>query len=304
MSEPRVDYSAKHIPVEGGELYYGVWGQRGPLLLASHGLTANHIGFQALAEQLGNGFRLVAPDHRGRGRSRDISGPWGMEAHARDLLAVLDDLGEARADVLLGHSMGGFVAAVAGALAPQRIGGILFIDGGLPSIDQLPEGVSPEALVQAVIGPAMQRLDMQFPSREAYLDFWRQHPAFADAWSEHVAQYADYDLIGEPPALHSSTRKEAIIADVQTQLMSDLVPDALRTLRMPLSFVAAPRGIMNTTPLYAPQLLQDWAGRTPNARLSTAQDVNHYTVVLSDTGAKAVAQATHALLQRVQEHAG
>ncbi len=296
-----LQYHGRKAAVRGGDLYFGIWGERGPLILASHGLTANHIGFQALAEQLGNDFRLVAPDHRGRGRSRDITGPWGMGAHADDLFAILDELGEARADLLIGHSMGGFVAAVAGARAPQRFGGILFIDGGLPTIDKMPEGLSPEALVQAVIGPALDRLDMRFGSLENYLAFWRKHPAFASEWSPYVEQYAAYDLIGNPPDLRSSTVKPAIIADVQTQLVDNLVPQALARLQLPASFLSAPRGIMNTDPLYAPEVLQDWARRTPGLELKNVEDVNHYTIVLSETGARAIAAEIRALLARTRQ---
>ncbi len=105
-------YRTFDLPVTGGTLHTAVWGTQGPVVLCSHGLTANHTEFQALADQLGDEFRVIAPDHRGRGRSCDITGPWGMAAHATDLVALLDHLGIRKVDLLLGHSMGGFVAAI------------------------------------------------------------------------------------------------------------------------------------------------------------------------------------------------
>ncbi|MGK3816897.1 alpha/beta fold hydrolase, partial [Enterococcus faecium] len=55
--------------------------------------------------------RLLAPDLRGRGRSADLSGPFGMSAHSDDLAAILDAAGVDRA-LIVGHSMGAFVSAV------------------------------------------------------------------------------------------------------------------------------------------------------------------------------------------------
>ncbi len=299
-----VQYRTRALAVTGGELRYAVWGRRGPVILASHGLTASHMQFQSVADQLGDEFQLVAPDHRGRGHSRDIRGPWGMSAHAEDILALLDDLQLAAADLMIGHSMGGFVAAVTAARAPQRIGGLLLIDGGLPSIDQMPEGLTTEQLVKAITGPAVARLDVTFSSVEDYLAFWRAHPAFASEWSPYVEQYARYDLIGTAPELRARTRKAAIIADVETQLKSELVPRALASLRLPVSFLQAPRGVMNAEPLYAPELLASWARSVSNVELRTVPDVNHYTIVISERGAIGVAAEIKRLLQRVRDGRG
>lgn len=53
-----------------------------------------------------------------------------------------------------------------------------------------------DAVMEAVLGPALARLSMTFDSVEAYRDFWRAHPAFAapDAWTDDVLAYFDYDL--------------------------------------------------------------------------------------------------------------
>lgn len=164
-------YRTVEVEVEGGQLHAGIWGDRGPVILCSHGITANHISFQTLADRMGGEFQLIAPDHRGRGRSCDIVGPWGMKAHAADMVALLDALSLERADLMVGHSMGAFIAVVAQAEYPQRVGALLLVDGGLPLFDEIPPGVSSEQLVHAIIGPAMARLDMRFASADAYLDF-------------------------------------------------------------------------------------------------------------------------------------
>ncbi len=289
-------YETHDITVEGGTLHVADWGGNGPVVLCSHGLTANHTCWQALADQMGQTVRLIAPDHRGRGKSRDVTGPFGMPAHAADMVAILDYFGINKADLIIGHSMGGFVATVAGATYPDRFDTLLLIDGGLPSIAEMPENVSAEQLALAVVGPSMQRLDMVFDSVAAYHDFWKQHPCFADDWSAYVETYIDYDLVGEAPELKSGVNKDAILRDVETQLMSDLLPQSLDALRLPARFVKAPRGMLNTAPLYDDVAIAHWADRVAQFSHGIIDDVNHFTIVISEKGTRALVGEIKALL--------
>jgi 3-oxoadipate enol-lactonase len=64
-------------------------------------------------------FRVVTIDHRGNGASDDPPGPCTMETFVDDALAVLDELGCARAHVY-GQSFGGMVALELALAAPER----------------------------------------------------------------------------------------------------------------------------------------------------------------------------------------
>lgn len=289
-------YQTQDLAVPGGSLRFAQWGRRGPVVLASHGLTANHTCWHALADQLGDELRLVAPDHRGRGGSANIRGPFGMDCHARDLVAILDALELPQADLVVGHSMGGFVAAVACAEYPQRFRQALFVDGGFPLIDELPAGMSVEQLTQAIIGQSMQRLDMRFASRLAYQEFWKQHPAFAEAWSDYVAEYVDYDLVGAEPELHSGVCKQSILEDVASELVSDIIPQALGKLQQPVRFLQAPRGLTNAEPLYTAERIAAWGSTLPHFSHAVVADVNHFTITLSRAGAAALAAEVRGLL--------
>ncbi|HUS23551.1 MAG TPA: alpha/beta hydrolase [Candidatus Binatia bacterium] len=290
------------VPVQGGTLRVAQWGSSGPVVLCVHGITASHVEFEFLADELAGSCRLIAPDLRGRGRSNGVSGPWGMAAHATDLVAVLDHLGIARADVLLGHSMGGFVGAVAAARAPERFGGVLMLDGGVPLFNVSFIAWLPfsdwlvERLVSKIIGPSLARLDMTFESREAYRAFWRRHPALAKDWSPHLEAYADYDLDGDAPALRPSTRKDALLRDVRTQLVENLVPQSLKQIRVPVRFLRAERGVFDDAPLYPEKKLARPARGIPRFSSALVPDVNHYTLMMSARGAKAVAAEVQSLL--------
>lgn len=289
-------YREIDVQVEGGTLHAGLWGDAGPVLLCCHGLSANHRTFAGLARLLADRCRLVAPDHRGRAGSRHITGPWGMRAHAADVVALLDHLGIDRADVMIGHSMGAFIAAVTQAEYPERVASVLMIDGGLPLADEAPKDVTPEQLIHSVVGPAMERLDMTFDSVEAYYDFWKRHPAVGEAWSGDIEAYLRYELVGEPPELRAGVNKQAIIGDTESQLMSDDIPAAIARLSVPVRFLQAPRGIMNESPLYPPERLEAMAARIRDFSCRQVEDVNHYTILLSERGAREVAREIEALL--------
>ncbi|HUR42142.1 MAG TPA: alpha/beta hydrolase [Verrucomicrobiae bacterium] len=302
LAYPDVPYRRVDVPVDGGTLRVGIWGESGPAILCSHGITANHAEFQHLAQALGPGVRVIAPDHRGRGRSDTINGPWGMRAHAADMAAVLDHLGIARAELMIGHSMGGFVAAVTAAQYPQRIGALLMVDGGIPLLQlswvtNIPfSNWMVEKLTGRIIGPALKRLDMSFKSLEDYYAYWRPHPALAAGWCVEYERWVAYDLIGEAPALRSSVRKDALLLDVRTQLIEDLVPRSLKTLQCPVRFLRAERGMFNDKPLYDEKKLVKAAAPIKRFSHVTVPGTNHYTILLSAHGATVAAKEARALL--------
>jgi lipase len=292
-------YQPFSFPRDGGALHGAVWGTSGPVLLCSHGITANHLAWAPLAEALGEGVRLVTIDHRGRGRSNGIRGPWSIDAHAADLMATLDHLGLPRADLMLGQSMGGFVVAVAAAKHRERCGPVLLIDGGLPLIDQVPKWLPAGLIIRLIIGPAMKRLDMRFASREAYHAFWRAHPAFARDWSDAAVAYVDYDLEGEPPQLRSSTSKESVLGDSRSMMGNRDIADALRALPGPVRFLRAERGVMDGKPLYTDRRVARWVKQIRGFSQFTVADVNHYTILLAPRGAQAVAMHARDMLQEI-----
>ena len=116
-------YRTHDVPVGGGTLRVGEWGSHdsehhGATVIAVHGITASHLAWASLAKALPQ-VRLIAPDLRGRGRSAGLPGPYGMARHAADLEAVIQSL-ELPPAILLGHSMGAFVAVVAAHLYPDQ----------------------------------------------------------------------------------------------------------------------------------------------------------------------------------------
>lgn len=91
---------------DGTEIYYKDWGT-GPVVTFSHGWPLNSDAWDGQMHLLAqHGFRVVAHDRRGHGRSSQTTSGNDMNGYADDLAAVIEalDLKEA---TLVGHSTGG-----------------------------------------------------------------------------------------------------------------------------------------------------------------------------------------------------
>lgn len=300
MDGPMSDDNAGHryreidVAVEGGMLHAGVWEPADdrhevPTALMVHGVTASHLAWPFVVDRL-PGVRIVAPDLRGRGRSNGIAGPAGMAAHADDLAALLDALGIERT-LVVGHSMGGFVSVVFAHRHPERVARLLLVDGGLPL--DVPAGLSTDQLVAGILGPTAARLSMRFAHTGEYLDFWRRHPAFDGAWTPELERYLAYDLVEDGSgAFRPATSYETTADDTLDMNGGTALPEALAGLQHPARLLTVPRGLQNEPPgLYAPAHLERLLATYPGVHHERVDGFNHYTIVMSPSGADVVAAA-------------
>jgi lipase len=189
---------------------------------------------------------------------------------------------------VIGHSMGGSVAVVLADRHPDRVDRLVLVDGGPPIIRERPAGTV-EEIVRDAIGPALDRLDMTFPSVPAYLDFWRGHPAWAE-WTTYAEDAFTYDLVGQPPSLRSGVSKDAVIEDGGSLLVSEDVPNATANLRHQATLLYAPRGMLDQVPgMFPPDVVDGWVAQLPTLTAVAVPDVNHYTILMSDRGAAVIA---------------
>ena len=100
-----------NVEVEGPE--------RAPVLILSNSLGTTLRMWDGQAGPFTRHFRLVRFDRRGHGKSGVPEGPYTMERLGRDVLAIMDGLGIARAS-WCGLSMGGMEGMWLGANAPDR----------------------------------------------------------------------------------------------------------------------------------------------------------------------------------------
>ena len=273
------------VPVIGGEIAVFQYGNgSGDPVLLIHGVTSSNRAFQLFADALiARGKAPFAVDLRGRGDSNNLPGPFGMKQHAEDMAAVIDHFGWTQPDVI-GHSMGAFVAAALVGLYSEKVGDVVFADGGVPL--PMPPGMTVEQIMPFVLGPAMTRLAMEFENKEAYRNYWKPQAAFVKGWSAVLDEYVDYDLRGKK----ASTNPQAVEEDSRDLFGDDLIVKSLQGLQKPAIFIKAERGLQNEDGgLYPMPVLDAVLPAYPMLKLEFLADCNHYDMFLEATGAEKVA---------------
>ena len=140
--------SSTIITGDGTEIFYKDWGE-GPPVTFSHGWPLNSDQWDGQMLFLAqNGFRAIAHDRRGHGRSSQTSSGNDMDGFADDLAAVIEAL-DLHDVTVVGHSTGGGeVARYIGRHGTSRVAKAVLISAvppGLPKSDANPEGLPIEA---------------------------------------------------------------------------------------------------------------------------------------------------------------
>lgn len=108
------------------------YGGEGPVVLFLHGFLDTGRSFEDVARALNGQCRALCLDWRGHGASGRIgpSGAYHQLDHLKDLANVLDELAEAgtKVNAVVAHSMGGTVALMLAAFAPDLIQQLMLVD--------------------------------------------------------------------------------------------------------------------------------------------------------------------------------
>jgi non-heme chloroperoxidase len=129
---------------DGTPIWFKDWGE-GPAITFSHGWPLNADAWDGQMLFLAqNGFRVIAHDRRGHGRSGQASSGNDMDGYADDLAAVIETL-DLNNVTLVGHSTGGGeVVRYVGRHGTQRVSKIVLIAAVPPLLLQTPS--NPEGL--------------------------------------------------------------------------------------------------------------------------------------------------------------
>jgi pimeloyl-ACP methyl ester carboxylesterase len=172
-----------------------------PPLLLLHSLSDNTHAFDGIvAAGLGECFRLVAPDMRGRGNSSRPPSGYTLDHHCRDILRLLDHLGLERVAVA-GHSFGALLALYFAAHYPERVSGLTMIDAAAELNPLTP------LFLMLFAG----RLGKWFRSEDAYIKSVRSAP-FITYWDAHMRKTFMADTTGlSDGSLMVKTQKRHIV---------------------------------------------------------------------------------------------
>jgi len=102
-----------HVRIDEGD---------GPVIVLLHGINSNADDLRPLIDQLGSGYRVIAPDLLGFGESpKPLDIEYSTDENVQVLDATLTDLGITNRFLLFGYSLGGVIAVRYAATHPQRL---------------------------------------------------------------------------------------------------------------------------------------------------------------------------------------
>ncbi len=265
----------KFVHVDGIGLHYCEWDGGEPALLLVHGLSANARTFDRWAESLAPRYRLIAPDLRGRGDSDKPERPYGIEVHARDMELLLKALNIDRV-MYIGQSLGAIIGLQFAANYPGRVLKLVLGDaGGVPD----DEGQIAETRKSLEI--SLARVGTIYPSRDAYLDFFKGNPFLQPMWSKYFESLVEADIEVLPDGTaRSKMRKEALEQDINSVLALDY-EKLYSKVKCPTLLVRAPRGILGEKDyVLSPEVTDRIVRSIPTCKLYEVEGANHYTLFM------------------------
>lgn len=183
--------TSRYIDVDGCLIHYLSWGAptRPPVLLV-HGNAAHAEWWRFIAPSLATEYYVLAPDLGGMGDSSHC-GRYERERYADQIMAVAAAAAPGKAPFIVGHSLGGFIAIMAGSAYGSYLKGVIAIDSPIEPPDQVtqPPAVQTSTLnaSYSTQAEALQRFRLvpaQPVGHQFYLDHIARHSLIKkdDGW--------------------------------------------------------------------------------------------------------------------------
>ena len=218
-----------------------------PTLVMLHGYTGSKENWYRLCTALPRRYRLLAPDLPGWGESqRDAGADYGFAAQAERVAALLHHLGEGPV-VLLGHSMGGGIAALVAARYPQRVAKLVLLDAAgveysenafarAVEAGENPFGIADTGALERyftiLFHERATRPPLPWPGTWAYVAHRRREAAFEQSVLERIGRGEDRFLPGQEadrirqPTLLLWGAHDQVIDPSAMALYADRIPQA------------------------------------------------------------------------------
>jgi len=182
---PIVGTQSGRVQVNGIQLYYAEIGQGSPVVLL-HGGLANSDYFGHQVQALAPRHRVILVDSRGHGRSARDARPYGYDLMADDVVALLDHLRIAQADIV-GWSDGAILGLDLAIRHPTRVGRVFAFAANTVTAGVI-DGVENNPTFAAFIARAGQEYARLSPTPDQYQAFveqisrmWASEPNWTDA---------------------------------------------------------------------------------------------------------------------------
>lgn len=210
------------IPVGDGQLQGGTWpadADDAPVVLALHGLGANHRWWVLVAQGLARRVTLLAPDLPGHGRSSTLPAPT-----LDDQVAVLETLLTAQLPLtspllLAGHGTGALLAVHLAARLTTR--------PGPRQVDGVVRVAAPEQRleIETAAEVALDRVGRTYAHRRDDLAWWRARPGLGHGLSRAARWAVEADVVGSGFAWTVLGDRDMLTRDASSWIQVVQTPD-------------------------------------------------------------------------------
>jgi pimeloyl-ACP methyl ester carboxylesterase len=252
-----VSLRVRNVIVDGGDLLLAEAGSGQPVVLI-HGFAGTHRYWLGTLRRLAGAFRVLAVDVPGFGASDVASSPFDLLAAGERVLAASEQAGASR-PVLVGHSLGGPIAALVAERHPDRVAGVVLVSSTGLSLER--------AWRRHVLLPAMH-----LALRRSRV--WENLLASSPAARRVVFR----DMLADPAALAPADARMLVGgAALARQLDGSLEASIACDLRSTLQRLQVPLGLVwgaldRTTPVADARLA---LALQPDARLRILEGAGH-----------------------------
>lgn len=223
-----------------------------PTIVMLHGFTGSKENWYPLAERLHGKYRLLVPDLPGWGESERKPGAvYGFGAQARRVADFIQVLSPGKSVVLLGHSMGGGIAALVAARYPRLVAKVGLLDAAGVRFDENqfgldvmagknPFAVSDAASLQRYIDTVFYRQQAKpwipWPASSGLIAMRKRDAAFEQSVLDKIGRGPEQFAPGQEaasihqPALLLWGRQDAVIDPSAMDLYAAKMPQARRVL--------------------------------------------------------------------------
>ncbi|WP_372784318.1 alpha/beta fold hydrolase [Phenylobacterium sp.] len=197
---------------DGIKLFHRDWGEGPPVLFAASWALSSEMWAYQVAHLADAGFRCIAYDRRGHGRSDVPASGYDMDTFADDLASVIEQL-DLRDVVLVGHSSGGAeVVRYLGRHGTSRVRKVVLIAPVTPYL--LKTADNPTGAPQAHFDATMAQWATDFPK-------WADDntaPFVTPETSPAMTRWLYEQLVSTPPPVAIATMRAVIARDLRPDL--------------------------------------------------------------------------------------
>ncbi|MER7416550.1 alpha/beta fold hydrolase [Micromonospora peucetia] len=263
-------------------------GVEAPVLLLESGLAATAEHWERIAAPLGTRFTTVTYQRAGYGASRyQGGGEYQFETMVDDLVDLARHVAGERPVILVGHSLGGYLALLAAERLAGQVRGVALVDSSHP--DELRR-----SLRQAEGGKALTSTLAIMPgSLRAGFGSLLPRAAWVDRLPESVrqlalAQYRD-------PELWAAARREWKVVQERFE------DEAAQLPRIDVPLVVVTAGATARTDAVQADLHDEFAAAAPRAERHVVEDADHDEILTDAARSEEVVKILTAFVDDVME---